>query len=157
MNLRRRHHFLRRSMICLNRAALIIFASVVFAGAVEAGTNFYVDSDWTGPKSGTQSYPFAILNKPAWQRINTTLANGDVTIYFSALKADGVTQQSKPWFIQCRRTDYTAHRLTLDGYTFYNSNETTPNWLANPDNNISHAYLNGKVFKIVGGNNPVNG
>ena len=137
-------------MICLNRAALIIFASVVFAGAVEAGTNFYVDSDWTGPKSGTQSYPFAILNKPAWQRINTTLANGDVTIYFSALKADGVTQQSKPWFIQCRRTDYSTNRLTLDGYSKYNSNESTPTWLNNPDSDINHAYQNGKVFKATG-------
>src|SRR6266566_2733236 len=100
MNRRHRHHFLRRSMICLNRAALIIFASVVFAGAVEAGTNFYVDSDWTGSKSGTQSRPFAVLDNSAWHRINAALARGDVTIYFSALKADGVTQQSKPWFIQ---------------------------------------------------------
>ena len=136
-------------MICLNRATLIISASVVFAGAVEAGTNFYVDSEWTGKKSGTQGHPFAILNRPAWRRINTTLANGDVTIYFSALKADGVTQQSKPWFIQCRRTDYGTHRLTLDGYSFYNSNETSPNWLPNPAD-ISHACLNGHVFKITG-------
>jgi len=149
MNLRRRHHFLGKSMICLNRATLIISASVVFAGAVEAGTNFYVDSEWTGKKSGTQGHPFAILNRPAWRRINTTLANGDVTIYFSALKADGVTQQSKPWFIQCRRTDYGTHRLTLDGYSFYNSNETSPNWLPNPAD-ISHACLNGHVFKITG-------
>src|SRR6266704_2515299 len=144
-------------LVSYYRVAIIIVACVLFARAVEAGTNFYVDPDWTGSKSGTQAHPFAMLNKPAWQKINTALANGDVTIYFSALKADGVTQQSKVWFVQCRRTDYTAHRLTLDGYTFYNSNETTPNWLANPDNNISHAYLNGKVFKIVGGNNPVNG
>src|SRR2546428_9381210 len=137
--------------------AMIIVASVLFARAFEASTNFYVDPDWTGSKSGTQAHPFAILNKPAWQRINSALVNSDVTIYFSALKADGVTQQSKVWFVQCRRTDYTAHRLTLDGYTFYNSNETTPNWLANPDNDIAHAYLNGKVFKIIGGDNPIDG
>src|SRR6266496_1201816 len=134
----------------LYRAGLIIFASIGFFGAVEASTNFYVDPDWTGRKSGTQAHPFAILNKPAWQRINTTLANRDVTIYFSALKADGVTQQSKPWFIQCRRTDYGPHRLTLDGYSFYNSNETTPAWLSNPDTDINHAYQNGKVFKTTG-------
>ncbi|HEU0047367.1 MAG TPA: hypothetical protein VFQ43_07160, partial [Nitrososphaera sp.] len=157
MNLRRRHHFLGKSMICLNRAALIISASIAFSVVVEAGTNFYADSDWTGRKNGTQEHPFAMLNKPAWQKINTALAHSDVTIYFSALKADGVTQQSKVWFVQCRRTDYTAHRLTLDGYTFYNSNETTPNWLANPDNDIAHAYLNGKVFKITGGDNPIDG
>jgi hypothetical protein len=74
-----------------------------------------------------------------------------VTIFFSALKADGVTQQSEAWFVQCRRTDYGSNRLTLDGYSFYNANETSPNWLANPDTDINHAYLNGKVFKITGG------
>src|SRR6266550_4078184 len=144
-------------LVSYYRVAIIIVACVLFARAVEAGTNFYVDPDWTGSKSGTQAHPFAMLNKPAWQRINSALVNSDVTIYFSALKAYGVTQQSKVWFVQCRRTDYTAHRLTLDGYTFYNSNETTPNWLANPDNDIAHAYLNGKVFKIIGGDNPIDG
>ena len=131
-------------MICLNRAALIISVSVVFAGAVEADTNFYVDPGWTGAKSGTQSRPFAILDKSAWHRINAALARSDVTVYFSALKADGVTQQSKAWFVQCRRTDYTAHRLTLDGYTFYNSNKTTPNWLPNPEPDIAVAYTSGE-------------
>jgi hypothetical protein len=150
MNRWHRQHFLRRSMICLNRAALIISVSVVFAGAVEAGTNFYVDPDWTGAKSGTQSRPFAILDKPAWHRINAALASSDVSVYFSALKADGVTQQSKPWFVQCRRTDYGTHRLTLDGYSFYNSNETAPNWLPNPEPDIAVAYTSGKVFKITG-------
>ena len=45
---------------CLNRAALIIVASVGFFGAVEASTNFYVDPNWTGRKSGTQAHPFAM-------------------------------------------------------------------------------------------------
>ncbi len=120
-------------MICLNRAALIISASIAFSVAVEAGTNFYVDPDWTGSKSGTQSRPFALLNESAWQKINAALVSGDVAIYFSALKADGVTQQSKAWFVQCKRTDYSVHRLTLDGYSFYNSSETSPNWLPNPE------------------------
>src|SRR5438552_2809977 len=150
MNCRHRQHFLRRSMICLNRAGVFISASIAFSVVVEAGTNFYVDPDWTGVKSGTQSRPFAVLNKPAWQRINTTLASDDVTIYFSALKADGVTQQSVAQYIQCRRTDYGRHRLTLDGYSFYNSSETSPNWLSNPDTDINHAYQNHKVFKTTG-------
>jgi hypothetical protein len=134
----------------MNRAALIIFTVVIFAGAVEAGTNFYVDPDWTGTKSGTQSHPFAVLNESAWQKINATLASDDVTIYFSAVKADGVTQQSSAWFVQCRRTDYTAHRLTLDGYSFYNCSEKSPKWLPNPERDISVAYTSGKVFKITG-------
>ena len=140
-------------MICLNRAALIISVNLAFSVAVEAGTNFYVDPDWTGRKSGTQAHPFAMLDKSAWQRINTALANDDVTIYFSALKADGMTQQSKPWFIQCRRTDYTGHRLTLDGYSSYNASERSPNWLPNPEPDIGVAYTNGKVFKSTGDGN----
>jgi hypothetical protein len=135
---------------CLHCARLIIFASVGFFGRVEASTNFYVDPDWTGRKSGTQTHPFAILNNSAWQKINTALADDDVTIYFSALKADGVTQQSKAWFVQCRRRDYGTHRLTLDGYSFYNSSETLPTWLPNPKPDIAIAYTTGKVFKITG-------
>src|SRR5437762_891646 len=131
---------------CLNRLAPIVFVAVAFARAVGAGTNFYVDPDWTGIKSGTQSRPFAILERPAWYKINTALASGDVTIYFSALKADGVTQQSVARFVQCRRTDYGPNRLILDGYSFYNSSETSPHWLPNPDADIAHAYPNGNVW-----------
>jgi hypothetical protein len=134
----------------LNRLVLIIFASVVFGAVVEAGTNFYVDPDWTGTKSGTQSQPFAVLDSSVWHKINAALVSGDVTIYFSALKADGVSQQSRAWFVECRRTDYGPNRLTLDGYSFYNSSETFPKWLPNPEPDIAVAYTTGKVFKITG-------
>jgi hypothetical protein len=127
--------------------------SAPHCGATEANTNFYVDPDWTGTKRGTQSQPFAVLNTAAWSTINTALASGDVTIYLSALKADGATQQSKAWFVQCKRTDYGPNRLTMDGYSFYNANEAFPNWLPNPDADISHAYLSGHVFKITGDGN----
>jgi|GEM_PF-2436460 len=150
MNLRHGHHFRCRPLISLNRAALIISACIAFSVAVEAGKNFYVDPDWAGKRSGTQAYPFAVLNKSEWQKINAALASGDVTIYFSALKADGVTQQSKAWFVQCRRTDYGPYRLTLDGYSFYNSSERSANWLPNPEPDIAVAYTTGKVFKITG-------
>jgi hypothetical protein len=129
---------------------LALFLGVCLALHCEASTSFYVDPDWTGSKSGTQAHPFAMLNKSAWQRINAALANGDVTIYFSALKADGATQQSQTTYVNVKRTNPGSFRLTLDGYTKYNSNETTPSWLANPDTDITHAYLNGKVFKIIG-------
>ena len=132
------------------RVAMIIIATVLFARSVEAATNFYVDPDWTGARTGTQSRPFKVLDSSAWHRINAALASSDVTVYFAALKANGVIQQSKAWFVQCRRTDYGPNRLTLDGYSFYNSSETSPNWLSNPDTDINHAYLNGKVFKTTG-------
>src|SRR6266849_8722509 len=90
-------------------------------GATEANTNFYVDPDWAGIHSGTASQPFSALDTTAWSAINADLARGDVTIYFSALKADGVTQQSQAVWVHCLRTDYSSHRLTLDGYSYYNS------------------------------------
>ena len=128
---------------------LALFLGVYLAAHCEASTNFYVDPDWGGVQTGTASQPWNALNATAWSSINTALANGDVTIYFSALKADG-TQQSRAWFVQCRRIDYGPNRLTLDGYSFYNSSETSPNWLANPEPDIAVAYTGGKVFRITG-------
>ena len=129
---------------------LALFWGVSLASHCEASTNFYVDPDWTGVQIGTASQPWNALSASAWTTINASLASDDVTIYFPALKADGATQQSKAMFIQCKRTDYSSHRLTLDGYSKYNSDETTPAWLSNPDADINHAYLNGKVFKTTG-------
>src|SRR6266481_4952060 len=127
-----------------------LFLGVCFGSHCKASTSFYVDPDWIGVQIGTASQPWNALSTSAWTTINATLASDDVTLYFSALKADGVTQQSKAWYIHCQRTDYSSHRLTLDGYSKYNSNETTANWLANPDSDINHAYLNGKVFQTTG-------
>src|SRR5438552_13671815 len=130
---------------------ILIFSGFsAFAGAVEASTNFYVDPDWTGVQVGTASQPWNALSASAWTTINAALASDDVTIYFSALKADGVTQQTYSHYLQCKRIDYSIHRLTIDGYGQYNLNETSPAWLSNPDSDINHAYLNGKVCKVTG-------
>jgi hypothetical protein len=148
----------KNKILCVVWITVVLEALLVGPVHCEASTDFYFDPDWAGTQSGTASQPWADLNiSSRWATINSALASGDVTIYFSALKADGVTQQSKQMFIQIRRYDNSSHRLTVDGYTKYNSNETTPAWLANPDTDISHAYLNGKVFKIIGGNNPIDG
>ena len=145
MNRQHRQHFVRRSMICLNRAGLIIFASVCFFGAVEASTNFYVDPGWTGTKRGTQSQPFAILDRAAWHRINAALASGDVTIYFSARKASSNT----PSYYHAAGIDGVqleidltnkittgSHLLTLDGKSFYNTSESSPSWASYSGSNM---------------------
>jgi len=129
---------------------LALFLGVFLASHCEASTNFYVDPDWTGAQSGTASQPWSTLASSAWTAINSALANSDVTIYFDALKADGVTQQTYAHYLQSKRTDPSSHRLTIDGYSVYNSNETFPSWSSNPDTSISHAYLNGKVCKVTG-------
>ncbi len=137
-------------MISLKQAILILLANCAFSVAVQATTSFYVDPDWGGTSGGTASHPFSALNAASWTAINAALASDDVTIYFSALKANGTTQQSQAWYVHCLRTDYSSHPLTLDGYSKYNSNVTTPNWLSNPEPDINVAYLSGKVFKITG-------
>ena len=74
----------RNPLVSYNRLAPIILASAFLVGALEGSTNFYVDPEWVGTKSGTQTHPFALLDRSAWQRINAALVSGDVTIYFSA-------------------------------------------------------------------------
>src|SRR6266478_5158443 len=119
--------------------AMIIVASVLFARALEAGTNFYVDPDWTGAKSGTQRRPFAILDRSAWHRINAALASGDVTIYFSARKADNDTPDyydTRGNWVQIevdltKKTTTGSFLLTLDGKSFYNTNDSSPSWMPN--------------------------
>ncbi len=115
--------------------------------------SFYVDPDWTGAHSGLPSQPWQYLDSTAWNAINNALAGDNVTVYFAALKANGTTQQSAARFIQLRRADPSSHRLTLDGYSQYNTSETSPSWTTNPDADISHAYRNGKVFKSTGDGN----
>jgi Right handed beta helix region len=124
---------------CLNRTALIIFASIVLSPVAEAGTNFYLDPDWAGPKSGTQSRPFAILDKSAWHRINAALASGDVTIYFSARKAASDTPEyydTRGNGVQLevdltKKTTSGSFLLTLDGKSFYNTTDSSPSWMPN--------------------------
>src|SRR5437870_5933424 len=144
MNRQHRQHFVRRSMICLNRAGLIIFASVCFFGAVEASTNFYVDPGWTGTKWGTQSQPYAILDRAAWHRINAALVSADVTIYFSAREAASdasayyhtVGNHVQLEIDLTKKSTGTSYRLTLDGKSFYNTNHASPSWSANTGNNM---------------------
>ena len=131
-------------MICLNRAGVFISASIAFSVVVEAGTNFYVDSDWTGVKSGTQSQPFAILDKSAWHGINAALASSDVTIYFSARKAGSDTPDyydTRGNGVQLevdltKKTTSGSHVLTLDGKSFYNTSESSPSWASYSGSNM---------------------
>jgi hypothetical protein len=128
----------------MTRVGLIIFASVGFFGAVEASTSFYVDPDWTGVKSGTQSRPFAILDRSAWHRINAALASGDVTIYFSAREAASdapayyhtVGNHVQLEIDLTKKSTGTSYHLTLDGKSFYNTNHASPAWSANTGNNM---------------------
>lgn len=109
---------------------------------------FYIDPDWTGTKSGTQSEPWSTLNVNAWTAINNALVNGDVIVYFSALESDGTTQETIAK-IDVERSNTNTNRLTIDGYAKYNTNDIAPNWANNPTL-IENAYIAGKVLKLTG-------
>jgi len=129
---------------------LALFLGVCCSSHSEASTSFYVDPDWTGIQNGSASQPWNSLSANSWASINAALAADDVTIYLDALKANGTTQQTYPHFLQVRRVNTSSHRLTIDGYSQYNTNETSPSWTSNPDTDINHAYLDGKVCKVTG-------
>ena len=90
---------------------------------------YYVDPDWTGTKSGTQSEPWSVLN---WATINSSLASEDVTVYFSAREAGSDTDEDygAGIDIEGNKTADPGYTLTLDGYSYYNTNDSTPSWAA---------------------------
>lgn len=138
MNCLSTHPLLRKWMQSLKCGALIICATMMLSLVAEAGTKFYVDSDWTGTKSGTASRPFSTLDTSAWSTINTALASGDVTVYFSAREAgsdtndyyDTAGNRTQREIDLNKRTDSSSNRLTFDGKSFYNTSDSSPSWSA---------------------------
>src|SRR6266851_5620053 len=93
------------------------FAVIATALNLTAASSFYVDPDYSGSTSdGSAARPWTQLTSTSWQAINSSLSTGDVTVYCSALKAGGTQQQSKTWFLEVRRNNPSANRLTIDGY-----------------------------------------
>jgi len=114
-----------------------VFLGVFLVAHCEASTNFYVDPDWTGAHIGTPSQPFALLDAAAWASINAALASDDVTIFFSAREAGTDTPDyydtagnGVQLEIDLTQKTTSAHRLTLDGKSFYNTNDSSPSWAA---------------------------
>ena len=64
---------------------ILIFSGFsAFAGAVEAGTNFYVDAGRSANGNGSVGNPWKDLSNIAWSAIQTALNNGPVNLYFSS-------------------------------------------------------------------------
>ena len=101
--------------------------------ASEKTAFFYVDPDYSGSdKDGAPVHPWtSMTNQGAWQAVNAALATGDVTVYFSARKADRDTDEAYGDFLHPMRTDGSTHRLTLDGMSKYSTNSADPVWADN--------------------------
>src|SRR5256714_1834730 len=105
---------------------------------LRAATTFYLDSDWTGTPNGTASQPWKSLSLDAWSQINSALATGDVTVYFSAREASSDTDdlydidgdRVQDIIDLNFRTNAGNSVLTLDGNSMYNTSDTTPQWRA---------------------------
>lgn len=96
---------------------------------------FYVDPDYAGsPRDGSAGRPWqslADVQVPTpWDAVNGALANGDVTVWFSARASGSDVDETSTVGIELNRTNTSDTRLTLDGMSRYNTNDSAPSWAA---------------------------
>ena len=123
MNIHNKHKITIKILLC---AAFLCILSTGWAQ-----TLFYVDPDVAAAGNGSEASPWRSLDAAAWAAINNQLTDSDVMVYFSAREADVRAHQTTVDNIQLNRTNPSAHRLTLDGQSKYNANDTTPVWRDN--------------------------
>lgn len=112
--------------------ASILF-TILCATASVSQTKYYVDVNYTGGSSnGSQANPWTSLSS-GWGAINSSLASGPVTVYFSARQPGSTTPELSTSGIGLgSRTNTSTNVLTLDGASLYNSGTASaPVWSAN--------------------------
>ena len=131
-----------RTPLILSRSLLFLLVALQ---SLQAATFFYVDSDWNGAQSGTTAQPWKSLSGSAWTSVNNALANGDVTVYFSAREASSNVDDiydtngdgNQDGIDLTNRNDKSGSVLTLDGNATYNTSDTSPNWASYAGNSKS--------------------
>jgi len=116
----------------------LILSIIILLFAVGQGlalTTFYVDPDATSTYDGSAANPWRGLddgesNEDEMDAVDTALASGDVIVYFSARDAGSDIDEATTVSIQPLRTDASSNRLTLDGMSYYNTNDANPSWSA---------------------------
>lgn len=115
---------------------LSFISSILFLSSISLfGANtqeYYVDPDFAGGgRNGSQATPWQNLAESGvWTIVNSGLSSSNVTVYFSARSANADTNQLSTQQLLIDRTDQGPNTLTLDGKSFYNSNDATPSWSA---------------------------
>ncbi len=113
----------------INFSLLFLWLPVI--ARAQAPVELWADIDYTGTHSGTQAQPFGAIDGAAWSIINGHLAQGDVTIHFSARDAKTDTDDGSLGTIDLTlKSEATSNRLVLDGSKYYNTNDSSPNWTA---------------------------
>jgi len=113
---------------------ILLLMLCVGAAVCQAATTFYVDALYTGgTRNGGASNPWLSLSdNGAWSAINTALASGPVTVYFSACNPGcSAPETSTSQIALGSRTDTSTNVLTLDGISMYNTNSSAPSWTTN--------------------------
>jgi hypothetical protein len=113
---------------------ILLVMLCIGVGICQATTTYYVDALFTGgTRNGSASNPWLSLSDSgAWSAINTALASGAVTVYFSACNP-GCTapETSNSQISLAGRTNTSTNMLTLDGISKYNTNSSAPSWTTN--------------------------
>jgi hypothetical protein len=112
-------------------------------------TAFYVDPTYTGmTQNGSAANPWKTASGINWTAINSALTSNDVIIYFSARTAGSDVSEIMSGQLWINRTDKSTHRLTVDGMSKYNTNDTTPNWIDYTGSNKFHIATTGGSMGI---------
>lgn len=115
----------------------ILFVFILYTRPVFSEKQFYIYPDYTGSvHTGSMSEPFVYLDENAWNKINLSLSNENVTIFFSSRKASGDQDEiydkdsdGKPREIDvCNKNPKTVFTLTFNGKSLYYTNEAIPKW-----------------------------
>ena len=131
---------------------------------IESQTAFYVDPSALRVGDGSALTPWRDFedgnpNQAAhWAAINRALAVSDVTIFFSARHADSDTAEEMTnaytdAVVRVNRTDTSAHHLTLDGESFYNTNVFAGAWASNHGTNRMRLRMTGGCCVSIGWDN----
>jgi len=119
----------------LVRTISVIIFCVVCVTASIGQTTYYVDPAFTGSRNGSASNPWQSLSDNVsptpWNAINSSLASGPVTVYFTACNTSCTANTVTTSQLMITRTDTGTNELTLDGISKYNTSESAPAWVTN--------------------------
>jgi hypothetical protein len=123
-------------LVVSNGSATASSSTTVQVFAESSQTAFYVDPTYNGLLTdGSASRPWRSLDllvgSVQWALINLALASNNVVVYFSARQAGSDTPEAIDGEVNIWRADKSSNRLTLDGMSKYNANDSSGNWLPN--------------------------
>lgn len=114
--------------------------AVITVNSAASQTAFYVDPTFTGGSNdGSATNPWTTASVASgdavWTALNSALASNDVIVYFSARIVGSDTAEQLTVGMNLWRTDTSTHRLTLDGMSKYNTNDSSGSWVNYTGNN----------------------